>query len=579
MIPAVAARHETGESGVFGRDVPTLWQAAAAGIGSGLLLWSSFPPLEYSAFAWVALAPLFWLTIQRQARGKAYFAAWLGGLVFWLLALEWVRLSDPSAALGWVLMALVFSLWWPAFILLARWSIFRLGLPLLLAAPIIWVGLEFARAYFLSGFPWYYLAHSQFRWLYVIQIADFTGALGVSFLVAIFNALVVDLLTLPLWRASAHGLHFSRRQNLRLCVATLLLGSTLCYGAYRLNSAQFADGPKLALLQSNIAQRHKMKGDAQVILAEFIELVQRAMAERAVPDLMVWPETSYPNGFITIEPGIDPAQFEQQVAAISNKFTADDWKAWQKTVDDELHEWVDAIRVPMLIGSICYSHKPDSLGKYNSAILLAPDRRTIQLYHKMHLVPFGEYVPLVEIFPWLAALTPYRRERIPSLSFGREPICLSLGPYRLAVSICFEDTMPQVIGRFFRNQGDRPPDVFINLSNDGWFHGSAEQDMHLASGVFRAVEHRVPLARAVNSGLSALVDGNGSILAALPKETKGVLSVTVPLDAREGLYSRWGDWVGRTCLAVTIGLVPLGLVWKKRASSRQNQSKPLNSPP
>ena len=108
-----------------------------------------------------------------------------------------------------------------------------------------------------------------------------------------------------------------------------------------------------------------------------------------------------------------------------------------------------------------------------------------------------------------------------------------------------------MIRRFFVAAGDgHQPDMLINLSNDGWYHGSAELDMHLAIGVFRAVEHRVPLARAVNTGLSALVDGNGEIREALPKETQGVLSVTVPLDDRTSCYSRWGDWLGLSCLAV-----------------------------
>jgi apolipoprotein N-acyltransferase len=149
------------------------------------------------------------------------------------------------------------------------------------------------------------------------------------------------------------------------------------------------------------------------------------------------------------------------------------------------------------------------------------------------------------------------------LSFGKQPLLLPLGPYRLAVSICFEDTIPHVIRESFADHdGAAQPDVLINLSNDGWFHGSAELDMHLASGVFRAVENRVPLARAVNTGLSALVDGNGEIRESLAKESKGVLSVTVPLDRRTSYYSRWGDWLGLTCLAISIGLVPMA--WFRR---------------
>ena len=113
-------------------------------------------------------------------------------------------------------MALIFSLWWPGFLALTRCAVFRLRIPLILAAPIIWVGGEFLRAYFLSGFPWYYLAHSQFRHLYLIQIADLTGSLGISFLIAVFNALVVDLLSLPLLQVTKTGTRLARRQHIRL---------------------------------------------------------------------------------------------------------------------------------------------------------------------------------------------------------------------------------------------------------------------------------------------------------------------------------------------------------------------------
>ncbi len=149
----------------------------------------------------------------------------------------------------------------------------------------------------------------------------------------------------------------------------------------------------------------------------------------------------------------------------------------------------------MLVGTGLYDHQPDALNKYNSAILFEPSLRTLSFYHKMHLVPFGEYVPFIETLPWLRMLAPYRGEKPPSLSFGKEPRSLVPWPYRLAVTICFEDTIPQVISRFFIPAGDgHQPDVLINLSNDGWFHDSSELDMHLAIAVFRAVEHRVPLA-------------------------------------------------------------------------------------
>ena len=219
----------------------------------------------------------------------------------------------------------------------------------------------------------------------------------------------------------------------------------------------------------------------------------------------------------------------------------------------------------MLVGSAVWDHQASGLNKYNSAILFEPAIETIRFYHKMHLVPFGEFIPLIKTIPWLALLTPYR-DKIPNLNFGRDPLLLPIGPYRFAASICFEDTIPQVISRFFqgRDQADQP-DLLINLTNDGWYANSSELDIHLAIGVFRTIEHRVPLARAVNTGLSALVDGNGEIRAVLPKSIEDVLTVTVPLDDRTTYYSRWGDWLGLSCLAITIGWLPLGLIRNRKS--------------
>jgi len=543
-----------------------------AGIASGLLLWTSFPPVEWSWLVWLALTPLFWMATLPRATVKTYVAAWLGGLTFWVLAVQWLRLTDETAWPGWLALALLFSLWWPGFLVLTRLAVHRLCIPLMLAAPIIWVGLEYVRAYFLSGFPWYYLAHSQFRSLYVIQIADVASSLGVSLLIAVTNAWQVDLVTLPLLRTvRGRSARLNRRQYVRLCVMTMIWGSTLCYGVYRVSTAAFHDGPKLALLQSNIEQSHKMKGDPIAIAREFQQLVATAMSRLDRPELIVWPETSYPFGFISIDPRVDEATLERQVRSISPALSPSDWIDKQKAIVNNLHAWTDQVGVPMLVGSVFYDHEPGALERYNSCILFEPNLRSIHFYHKMHLVPFGEYVPFVESLPWLVALTPYRGDKVPSLSFGREALILPLGRYRLAVSVCFEDTIPQVIRRFFDpSREGRPPDVLINASNDGWFRGSEELDMHLAIGVFRAVEHRVPLARAVNTGLSALVDGNGEIRDALPKDQSGVLSVGVPPDERTSSYSRWGDWLGLSCLAILIGFIPLALfkqAWARKTAN------------
>ncbi len=148
---------------------------------------------------------LFMLVGSHRSRFSIYFGAWTGGMLFWTLSIQWVRLTDSDAWLAWLVMALVLSVWWPGFLLLTRFSVLRLRIPLMVAGPAIWVGLEFVRAHILTGFPWYYLAHTQHRTLPLIQIADTTGALGVSVLIALVNAWLVDLRTLPSSRQRPEG--------------------------------------------------------------------------------------------------------------------------------------------------------------------------------------------------------------------------------------------------------------------------------------------------------------------------------------------------------------------------------------
>ncbi len=178
---------------------------ALLGLASGMLLWLSFPPAEWSGAAWVALVPLFLLVDSKRSIRSVYLGSWVGGFVFWLLAIHWIWWTDDSAWLGWIVMAGFLSIWWPAFLFLARFARRRLNLPLIVAAPVFWVALEYIRAFVLTGFPWYYLAHSQYQLVYLTQIADFSGALGLSFLIALVNAFWVDLLTLPLFRRKPGG--------------------------------------------------------------------------------------------------------------------------------------------------------------------------------------------------------------------------------------------------------------------------------------------------------------------------------------------------------------------------------------
>lgn len=535
---------------------------AIAAMLSGLLLWLAFPPVALGHLGWIAVVPLFCLARSERKPRALYAGAYLGGLVFWLPAIEWVRRTDPSAWLAHVVMAAFLALWWPGFLALARPAI-RRGVPFLLAVPASWLSLEYLRAYILTGFPWYYLAHTQYQVLPLIQIADFAGVWGPSLVVAIVNAGIAAALFDPLTATTPTGnIRPARALIQRAGIVLGVVGLTLAYGGFRLITANFTPGPRLALLQSNIKQELKMKDSGQRILAEYDALMSRALEASPPVQMMIWPETSFPYLYPRFAPGLDDATIDRLAKRADPRSSAADVREQNRIVRFLLRDRADAAGVPIVVGATVAEFTPESRPKYNAALLVAPKTGEEQRYDKLHLVPFGEYVPLLETFPWLTRLTPYHgTDLIPNLRPADGPRWLEWDGVRYATAICFEDTVPQVVRRSFREMPNgRAPDVLMNLSNDGWFAGSAELDMHLTVSIFRCVEHRVPLVRSVNTGISALVDGNGEILQKLPKLRAGVLIADVPLDPRRALYTAVGDWLPQ--LAVVVCLV--GLILPRR---------------
>lgn len=560
------------------RSVP---HPVALGIVSALLLWTAFPPADAGHLVWFALVPLFLLVQEGQrSRRSLYLGAWLGGLVFWLLAIEWVRRTDPTAWLAWVVMATFLSLWWPVFLLLARWGTLRVRLPLMLIAPTTWVALEYLRAHLLTGFPWYYLAHSQYRYPLIIQTADLTGAYGLSFAIALANAFVAERIRAAVSPSGVSRPRIRSATVAQIATIATVLGGIVLYGVFRVQTSAFRPGPRLALLQSNIGQNLKMERRGETIVQTYIKLIDRALEAEPLPDLIVWPETAFPYRFITFDPNLSREALEALVHKVTPKESLADWKHEQTVVDRILHTIADRAGVPMLVGATTNDFTTSGYARYNSALLLRPGTKKVDHYHKLHLVPFGEYVPLIRSFPWLTRLTPYHDDYIPSLAFGLAPTWLELGETRYATAICFEDSVPHVVRRFFAEApGRRQPDVLLNISNDGWFHGSSELDSHLAVSVFRAVENRVPMARAVNTGISAMIDGNGKILAQLPKLKEDVLIGVAPLDDRQSLYSSYGDWFAGLCLLGTVVLIPAGLWSRPRPKNDIDQTTLLAHSP
>jgi apolipoprotein N-acyltransferase len=586
-------------------------------LATGGALWLCFFPVNAGWLAWVALVPLLVLVRSRSRPWVVYLSAWVGGLAFFCPALQWMRVADPRMYVAWYVLATYCALYFPLTLGIVRFLERRTRLPLLIGLPVAWTATEYFRAYFGndffgSGFPWYQLGHTQHDFLPLIQVADVAGAYAVSFLVALVNALVFETLDGRPWFRRLYGgadipARWGRTSVLLQGVAalTLLLG-VVGYGVWRMGQAAFTPGPRVALLQGNLGQQIRNDPDAGEYFEDhFVSLCDLAAHFRQDfrPDLIVWPETSYPYEWKEVAADVEPGDVPQ---AWSRKDATS--REFAKTVAER---W----KTSVLMGLNAQVFERDGKARrYNSALLVEPPGKASARYDKIHCVPFGEYVPFKDSLPFLARLAPYDYEY--SVSQGREytrfPLAAQDGArsYRFGVVICYEDTDPVVSRPYGGGDGRPAADFVFNISNDGWFDGTNEHDQHLAICRFRAVECRRTVARAVNMGISAVIDGNGRVLQPEPcplppsvadalrkvghrdplprvwevpaegagqlppsrwgefKKVPGVLLAYIPIDDRTSLYSSWGDWLPGGCWLALGGLALLGFVRPSRSGDR-----------
>jgi apolipoprotein N-acyltransferase len=576
------------------------WHIFPLALTMAVLLWLCYFPVACGWLVWVALVPLLAL-LRSSARPRwIYCSAWFGSLAFYLAAMQWMRVADPRMYATWIGLSFYCSFYFLLTVYLIRFLDRRTSLPLVLTVPIAWTAVEFLRATLLGGFSWYMLGYSQHTFLPLIQIADLTGAYGVSFLIAAVNAWLFEIL----WRFSVFGSRFSvpqpgdpetgnRKLKTKLgllvqglAVLAALIGTVL-YGFWRLGQDRQTPGPRLALLQGNLDQRLRndsvISEDAvQGMARHFHELAHLAAIYR--PDLIVWPETSWPYEWLQEEEGPSPH--------------------CRAMAEDMVEKWHTNLLVGMNASTIVAGQPR----RYNSAVLIDRQGQAAGRYDKIHRVPFGEYVPFRDWLPWMNYFAPYDFDYSiwPGEQFTRFPLVEAATGRRFSFGtlICYEDTDAAVARPYGGGDSTPPADFLLNISNDGWFDGTSEHDEHLAICRFRAIECRRSVARSVNMGISAIIDSNGRVLqphelprpdphmdpdfhvwtvpmqrgapTELPvsqwhayKKVAGVLLATVPIDDRVSLYSRWGDWLPWTCWIFFGGVLLfawIGRTWNKATS-------------
>jgi len=503
-------------------------------LSAGLLIFA-FPETDGWIFAWFGLVPLL-VSLDGRRPGQAFRRAYVVGMAFFTGTLFWffhlMEWFSFIAAAGVILLFAYLALYFGLFGWLVSAFSRKKFLHKLFLLPSGWVVLEWIRGHLFTGFGWVNLGHSQYQNLPVIQIADITGVYGVSFVVVMVNVLIAECVLKLI--ARQHDLFRAVRIETGIVVGILF--GVLLYGYVHLwwpSRGPNSEEMTVALVQANTPQMTKWHRPSwPFILEDYLVLTDQAVTEN--PDLIVWPETSFPGHL---------------------------WEEDDQALFDRLKRYVQRIQIPLLVGSI--TKEGDDY--YNSALLLSAQGEIIGQYRKVHLVPFGEFLPFRRLMPFLAEIlgtgdfTPGKEWTVfPSINSGGD---LNATRGQFSVLICFEDTVAWLSRRFVREGAQ----WLVNMTNDAWFHDSAAPFMHLQSSVFRTVENRRTLVRAANTGVSCVIDPRGKINACVAQASEPVGKKTyisgytigkVEFQSRKTLYTKLGDIFTILCFScILCGIV------------------------
>ncbi len=493
---------------------------------SGLLLAAGFPSVDFFPLAWIALVPLM-ISLLDKGMKPAFILGMLSGFVYFFGTVFWVYNSiffygHLPAALSAVLVAalcIYLSMYVAVFSMLFNYLTVRSRFPALFIAPVLWVALEFLRTYALTGFPWALLGYSQYKFLTIIQIADITGVYGVSFLIAAVNGAVFDVFFNLPKRLKEMPLSERWPFSIGLIILCIAIIASLLYGVLKLHAGGGNHTVRASVVQGNIDQDKKWDISFQrETISEYKALTATAVS--ASPSLIVWPETAVPFIF-----------------------------GYDETLTAEITEFGKTLGAHLIFGGVTIKGIKD--GRYqlsNSAILLSPDGNVLSVYDKIHLVPYGEYVPLRKLFPFVNRLVEGIGDFIP----GRQNTVMETPFAGIGSIVCYEIVFPGLVRKFVNNGAN----LLVTVTNDAWFGRYSAPYQHFSMAVFRAVENRVPVIRAANTGVSGFIDAHGRIKRKSDIFVRAVLTEDLETGAfKKSFYTKYGDLFAFLCIISTILLI------------------------
>jgi apolipoprotein N-acyltransferase len=496
---------------------------------SGAVTALAFPKFNLAFFSWISLIPLF-IVLSKKTPGQGFRLGWMAGFFYYAVLLYWIPavpshyggLSVPISILIYVGFMSVLGLTWAAFSLC--FTKIHKSFPILsfFIAPFLWVSFEFIITHILTGFPWGLLGYGQYKNIYFIQIASVTGITGLSFILVLFQSLFV--LSIKLGKK-----------------APFFAALTLVLLIHVSGFVSIKDIPNqensfsAAVIQGNVSAEiqwgHMSFVEIEAIFNQHMQLSRDAANKNN--SLVIWPEFSVPLCF-----GCSYGIYQE--------------------FKNRLYRFVQETGCTLLLGT---NEKSETGGKteyFNTALCLKPDLSQSQ-YHKIHLVPFGEYTPYKKVFAFISRVT----HAIGAITPGDQFVLHEHEAYRFGSPICYEIIFPDLVRKFAKNGAN----FLVTITNDGWYGQSSAPYQHFSIAVLRAVENRRYLLRAATTGISGIIDPYGRILSRSELMTQTFLYDTITPLHKKTLYTQHGDVLPYISLTLTIFFLILAVIKKRNERS------------
>lgn len=492
------------------------WRQGPLGLAaaSALLVVLATPGFDASWLIWIALVPLL-VAVKSQTGWPVFGLTFAAGFLANAGIVQWVALPSEVKAVDFLLIATYLGLFWGLFGVLTALLRLRGGLPIIATAPVVWVCLEYVRShFFFLELPWVLLGHTQYLNTTLIQVASVTGVYGVSYVIVLVNSLLAETIT-------------ERRCDRQFGIGVgLILSTVLVYGQIQIQtSSDDARFVSVAIIPGNIAQSERWDPlMLEAHLARYVGATRQALANSDAA-LVVWPESAV------------PGQLRRDMSTV---------RVLEGLVRDG--------HTSLLLGSADREKFKEGEGdgaRFNSAFLLSPSEQKLKTYHKIKLLPFGEYLPMEDVLPWPSRYRSQASHYLPGTDYKVFSLRDANGEeVRFSVVICWESIFPDFVRRFVQ----RGATFLVAISNEAWFSGTSATSQLLAMNVFRAVENRRAVIRSVNGGLSGFIDPYGRLLAVTAPEGSGNtannhLVHEIPILSSTTFYSVYGDVFAHVVMA------------------------------